>query len=64
MDFPKTRAQSRYEHIASSLVQITAELTESQLIELYEIALQMFAGRRRAEDKLYEESKARAMYNG
>lgn len=60
MDFPKTRAQTRYEHIASSMIQITAELTEAQLIELYEIALQMFAGRHRAEEKLFEESKARA----
>ena len=60
MEFPKTRAQTRYERIISNMIQITSELTESQLIELYEIALQMFAGRSRAEDKLYEESKARA----
>jgi hypothetical protein len=60
MEFPKTRAQRRYEHIARSMVQTMAELTESQLIELYEIALRMFADRHGAEKQLYQESKRRA----
>lgn len=60
MEFPKSRSQRRYEHIAQSMIQTMSELTESQLIELYEIALKMFDGRYQAEERLYAESKARA----
>lgn len=60
MEFPKTRAQRRYEHFARNTVQLMAELTESQLIELHTIALQMYEERFQAEEKLYADSKARA----
>lgn len=60
MDYPKSRAQRRYEHIVNSMISTMAELTESQLIELYEIALQMYTGRHKAEELLYAESKERA----
>ena len=42
MEFPKTRAQRRYEHFARNTVELMAEVTESQLIELHTIALQMY----------------------
>lgn len=60
MDIPKSRAQRRYEHIVCGMVQTMSELTESQLVELYEIALKMYDGRYKAEEALYAESKARA----
>lgn len=60
MDIPKSRAQRRYEHIVRGMVQTMSELTESQVIELYEIALKMYDGRYKAEELLYSESKARA----
>ena len=60
LEIPKSRSQQRFERIAQSMIETMSELTESQQIELYEIALQMFAGRREAQERLYAESKARA----
>lgn len=62
IEVPKSRTQQRFERIASSMINIMSELTESQHIELYEIALKMYSGRYEAQDALYEESKAR-VYN-
>lgn len=58
--FPVSRAQRRYERIASSMIQILAELPEHKLIELYEIALNMERDKHIDENRMHADSVARA----